>query len=103
MPRFNRTALTSSQSFEQRVIFHAPRAHLHDVGVFGDEIDVFFTHHLGDDRQASLLARLAENLESFHTQPLERIRRRSGLIGAATQDARTSLSHGLGRLQQLRL
>ena len=64
-----------AESFEQRVVLHAARAYLHDVGILGDEVDIFFAHHFSDDGEASEFARLAQNLEAFHSQALKRVRR----------------------------
>ena len=48
-----------SERFEQGVVLHAARAHLHDVGIFRDQFDIFLAHHFGDDRESGRFAGLA--------------------------------------------
>src|ERR1039458_9596065 len=51
---------TLSESFKESIVLHAARAHLHDVSVFGDEVDIFLAHHLGNDEDVDLIAEYAD-------------------------------------------
>ena len=74
-----------SNALEQRIILHVARADLDAVGVFGNEQRAFRVHCLGHDRQAALLARACEELQTFLAKPLEGIRRAARLERAAPE------------------
>ena len=86
---------------QQRVVLHVARADLEDVGVLGDDVDLVRLHHLGDHRQAGLLARLLEVAQRFDAQPLEGIRARARLERPTAQDRRALGRDGLRRLEEL--
>jgi len=54
---------------QQGEILHVAGADLERVGMFGDDVDVGRVHHLGDDRQAGLLADLPEKPEALRPVP----------------------------------
>ena len=59
MPRLSSTGLPQlAHRLEQREVLHVARADLEDVRVLGHQSTGLGVHHLGDDRQAGLLARL---------------------------------------------
>ena len=58
-------------------------------------------HQLGHDRQPGLLARLAQDHERVLAEPLERVRRRPRLEGAASQPGRARLVDRTRGLQRL--
>jgi hypothetical protein len=60
---------TPIQRLKQRVILHAPRSDLHKVDVLGNQLDIFFAHHFGDDGQTSGFSRLAQKLEAETPMP----------------------------------
>ena len=76
----------------QRVILHVAGADLEDVGVFGDEGNIVFAHHFGDDGEACLRARLGEQFEAGETEALECVRRAAGLECAAAKNMGTVLA-----------
>jgi len=52
----------SRRNFKQRVVLHAARTDLQNVGIIGDHRDVALRHHLGDDTQTGLFPRLGQQL-----------------------------------------
>ena len=56
--------------FQQGEILHVARAHLHDVGILGDEIGTsLLAHDLGDDGEAGGFAALASNFSPSSSMP----------------------------------
>ncbi len=88
-----------AQRLEQRVVLRVARPHLEDVGVLADQRDVLGAHHLGDDGQAGLLARLGQEFQPLLAQALEAVGTRARLEGAATQDGRAGRLDRVRRLQ----
>ena len=70
---------------QQRVVLHVAGADLDHVGHLEHRLEVARVHQLGDDRQAGLLARLGEQAQALLAQPLERVRARARLVGAAAE------------------
>ena len=71
-PRFSSTGLPAlPTALQQREILHVAGADLKHVGMFGDGVDVGRVHHFGDDRQAELVADLAQGLEALRAVALE--------------------------------
>ena len=81
-------AAALAHRLQEREVLHVARADLEDVDVLVEDLDVVRVDDLGDDRQAGGAARLGEELECGDAEPLERVRRRPRLPGAAAQDAR---------------
>src|ERR687892_280595 len=84
---------------EQRVVLHAARAELDHVGHLEHGLHVAHVQELGHDRQAGLLARLGQQAQAGLAEALERVRRRARLVGAAAQQLRARVLHGVGRLE----
>ena len=73
---------------QQRVVLHVARADLDHVGHFEHRLDVARVHQLGDDRQPGLLLGLGEQAQALRAEPLEAVRRRARLVGAAAEHRR---------------
>ena len=73
---------------EQQVVLHVARADLEHVGVARDQRHVGRRHHLGDDRQAGLVARGGQDLQALLAQAPEVVGRGARLEGAAAQHVR---------------
>src|SRR5664280_1771806 len=87
---------TCAEALEEREIFHAARAHLQDVGILRDLLDIGLRHHLGHDRHARLTPSFCQDLQSIDSESLKRVGGRSRLIGSATQDAHSTGNEEFG-------
>lgn len=93
----------SRRRFQQRVVLHAARADLQDVGILGDQRDVTFRHHLSHNSQSGFVARCGEQPQAFEAQALKHIGRTTRLEGASMQNARSGAANMMGRGHELRL
>ena len=102
-PRLSITAFgcaPTASSSEKFCMLRAPD--LQHVGVARDQLDVARVHHLGDDGQPGLGARVGEDLEPVLLHPLERVGRRARLERAAAQEVRARrLDRGRGLVDLL--
>jgi len=90
-------------SFKQGVVLHIAGADLQDVGVLGDQGDVVFRHHLGDNGEAGLLTGARQQLEPLKTETLKCIRRAARLEGASAKNAGACTAHMIGGGHELQL
>ena len=101
-PRFSITGRPQRPSaFRQREVLHVARADLHDVGVFGHQIDIAIAHDFGDDGKPGGFARLRQQLEPFFFHALKIVRRCARFESAAAQELRAGRRHGLGGFHDL--
>ena len=104
MPRFKQHGPSGMRrGFQQRVVLHAARADLQNVGILGDQRNVVLRHDFGHDGQTALFARASQHLQAFQAKPLKCVRRTARLEGASTQNARSGAAHMVGRGHQLEL
>ena len=97
MPRFSSTGLrAASGALQQREILHVARADLDHVGVLLDQVERFVVDRLGDDLHAKLLADVGHDAETVFAQPLKRVGRGAGLVGAAAEKLRPGATDALG-------
>ena len=80
-----------AELLEQLEVLHVARAHLDDVHVLREELDVVGGHDLGHDRKSRLGAGLLEQPQAVVLESLERIGGGAGLERAAAQEIRAHL------------
>src|SRR5208282_4888592 len=93
----------AAERLQQRIVFHAARSDLHDVGVLGDDVDIALAHHFRDDGEAGLFPGFGKELEAFHTEALKRIWGGARFVSASAKHARSGSGNELGGLQDLLL
>src|SRR6266850_1189196 len=81
---------------QQRVVLHVARAHLEDVAVLRDQLDLADVHHLGDDLEVVRIGRAAQHAQPLLAETLEGVRRAARLERAAAQDLRPRPLDGRG-------
>ena len=97
MPRFNSTGRGARPSALSKASLHVARAHLHNVGVLGDQGYIVFTHDLSDDGEPGRRARLGQQLQAFQFHALKIVGGSARLEGAAAQNLSAHRSHKLRR------
>src|SRR5437868_11647128 len=63
-----------AQLTQQIEILHVARAYLENIYVRQHQLDLRDLHDFADDQQSEFIARLAQQLESFQSEPLKGIR-----------------------------
>ena len=86
---------------EQRVVLHVARADLDDVRDLEHRLEVAGVHELGDDRKAGLGLGLGEQPQPLLAEPLEGVRARARLVGAAAEHRRAGAADDVGGGEQL--
>ncbi len=84
---------------EERVVLHVPRTDLDDVRDFCDVLSVPYVEELGDDREAGFLLGLLKEAKALHSEALEGVRRRAGLVRPSAEHRRASARDPASRLE----
>src|SRR5207244_3961619 len=74
---------------QQGEVLHVVRAHLEDVGVAVDQLDLADVHHLGDELHVFGVRCVAKEPQPFLAEPLEAVRRAARLERAAAENLRS--------------
>jgi hypothetical protein len=88
-------------ALEEREILHVARSDLDNVRVLLDEVERFIVDGFRDDPETVSGADFRKNLQSCFTETLKTVRRSTGLVRAAPEEAGTGFFDAFGDRQAL--